>query len=659
MPTRQGDVASAGRPTRLYAVPQPSALEQGEHALFAQGSLRASRTCFEQAYREADAAGCAQAMARAALGMSGLWVHERRLAAEAAAVEARQRRALAQVGADSILGLRLTARLAAEHSYQSGDPSSVLEALDNLRTVDDPTALAEGLSLAHHCLLGPDHAGTRLELAHVLLGVAASSGRSVDVLMGLLWRTVDLFLMGDPTAERSLAELRAVWADGHQAVGFVVRSLDAMLALRAGRWADAETLVAECAERGTTAGDADAATWQVAQLVAIRWFQGRVAETLPAMAELAVSTSTGAVDRASFAALAVALAAAGDRAGASCAVARVRGHGFADLVRSSGWLVAMYGVVEAAYLLGDRHVAVEAYAVLSPFARLPMMTSLAVACFGSTHHALGMAALTQGHAEVAVEHFEAAVRDNLALGHRPAAVLSGHRLAEALDLRGAPGDKELAVVERDRAARAAGELDMRLPARHTGPAALGCGASRPAIMLVRADGATWQVGLGDRVVTVPDALGVRYLAMLVERPGEEVAATELALAAVGRRPGSATGSLAAARVSHPLLDDRATSEYQARVRELTRELDEHEQGGDLGRAEQARAERDWLLSELVAATGLGGRVRMFADDGERARIAVTKAIRRSVARVTAADPVIGAELDKRVQTGKRCCFTAS
>lgn len=43
---------------------------------------------------------------------------------------------------------------------------------------------------------------------------------------------------------------------------------------------------------------------------------------------------------------------------------------------------------------------------------------------------------------------------------------------------------------------------------------------------------------------------------------------------------------------------------------------------------------------------------MFADDGERARIAVTKAIRRSIARVTAADPVIGAELDKRVQTGK-------
>ncbi len=394
VPTRQGD-AAASRPTRLYAVPRQSAVEKGEQALLVQGSLRASRPWFDQAYREAEQTGCPRTMARAALGMGGLWVQERRLAAEAAAVEARQRRALARIGADSILGLRLTARLAAEHSYRSGDPSSVLDVVGDLGSSGDPVGLAEGLSLAHHCLLGPDHAGKRLELANELLQVAESSGRSVDVLMGLLWRTVDLFLIGDPTAERSLAELRTAW-DGHLAVGFVVRALEVMLALRAGRWAEAETLVAESADLGTAAGDADAETWQAAQLLAIRWFQGRIAEMLPAMGELAVSTTTGAVDRASFAALAVALAVAGDTAGARSAVARVRGDGFADLVRTSGWLVAMYGVVEAAYLLGDSQVAAEAYAVLRPFARLPMMTSLAVACFGSTHHALGMAALTLG-----------------------------------------------------------------------------------------------------------------------------------------------------------------------------------------------------------------------------------------------------------------------
>jgi len=593
-------------------------------------------------------------MARAALGMGGIWVHERRLTAEAAAVEARQQRALARVGASSALGLRLSARLAAERGYRSGDPSSVLDAVDELRESGDAVGLAEGLSLAHHCLLGPEHATARLELAGELLRVAESSGRGVDVLMGLLWRTVDLFLLGDPTAERSLAELRTA-SQGHLAVGFVVRSLEVTLTLRSGHWARAETLVAECSEVGAIAGDADAVTWQVAQMLAIRWFQGRTAEMLPAMADLAVSSSTGAVDRASFAALAVGLAVAGDPAGARFALARVRGDGFADLVRSSGWLVAMYGVVETAYRLGDPRVAAEAYAVLSPFARLPMMTSLAVACFGSTHHALGMAALTEGRIEAAVEHFQAGVRDNERLGHRPAAVLSAYRLAEALELRDAAGDAARACVERDRAAEAASELGMPLPGRHTARAAFGLLEKRPQIVLTRSDGPTWHLGLGDRLVRLPDALGLRYLSILIERPGETVAATELALAAAGHVPRTAVASAS----RQPVLDARATREYRARVRALTRELDEYEQAGDLGRAQQAREEREWLLGELVVATGHSGQVRLFTDDGERARIAVTKAIRRTLDRVAAADAVIGAELSRRVRTGKYCCLTPS
>ncbi len=165
----------------------------------------------------------------------------------------------------------------------------------------------------------------------------------------------------------------------------------------------------------------------------------------------------------------------------------------------------------------------------------------------------------------------------------------------------------------------------------------------------------WHLGLGDRTVRLADALGVRYLAILLERPGVAVAANELALATAGRAPGRATGIASVSR--QLVLDARATREYRARVRELTQELDEHDQAGDLGRAEHVRAERDWLLTELVAATGQGGQVRLFADDGERARVAVTKAIRRSLDRVAAADPVIGAELSRRVQTGKYCCFT--
>lgn len=354
------------------AVHASSALELAEHALHAEGRLAAARGWFDAACRESEAARCPQTVARAALGMGGIWVHERRLTAEAAGIEARQRRALQRVGPGSALGMRLQARLTAEHGYRTGDASKLLALVDQLRPLDEPIALAEALSLAHHCLLGPEYAASRLHLAEDLLGVATATGSAADLLMGLVWRTVDLLLCGDPTAERSLAELRSACdRQGHLAVGFVVSSIDVMLAVRPGRWDEAETLVAEAAARGRAAGDADAASWPAAQLLGIRWFQGRAGELAPAMADLAHSGDTGVVDRASFAALAVALATSGDAPAAACALARMRGWGFADQVRTSGWQVGMYGAVETAYLLDDRDLAAEADATLHPYARLP------------------------------------------------------------------------------------------------------------------------------------------------------------------------------------------------------------------------------------------------------------------------------------------------
>jgi len=44
------------------------------------------------------------------------------------------------------------------------------------------------------------------------------------------------------------------------------------------------------------------------------------------------------------------------------------------------------------------------------------------------------------------------------------------------------------------------------------------------------------------------------------------------------------------------------------------------------------------------------------DQGERARVAVGKAIRRSLARITEADPIIGDHLRQTVHTGVRCSY---
>ncbi|MEV4151011.1 hypothetical protein AB0J40_45690 [Amycolatopsis sp. NPDC049691] len=619
--------------TRPAATALGELLRNGERALEADGDLRAGREWFDRAYRAAEAACDGEGMARAALGLAGLWVHELRSAPAAALLQARLRSARTAVSPGSSLALRLKARLAGEADYVAGESNEILAVLEEAKRAGDPVAWAEAASLAHHCLLGPGHGGQRRALAQELITEGFRTDRRSDLLMGLLWRTVDLFLDADPHAQRGLADLRGLLAErDHLAVGFVLDAIDVMLSIRAGRFDEAENRAAACALRGEQAGDADAIGWYTAQVGAVRWYQGRVAELLPVLRETVHSPTLSAVDNALIAGLAVAAAAAGDEREAAGALARLRGRDLALLPRSSSWLVSMYGIVESAYLLSDVDSALAAYALLTPFARLPMTASLGVACFGSVQHALGVAMLTAGETARATEHFRAAVRDNLALAHWPAAALSRARLAQALGPASAEGARELAAATRE-----AEQLGMVLPGFASG------GGNRR--VTCRRQGSHWLFVLDGRSALVEHSVGMGYLATLLDNPGHELTAVELA-----------HGVVAEATSAQPVLDQEATGHYRRWLANLEAELDEHEANHDTGRAEQVRTERDWLLGELSAAAGLAGRVREFAGAEEKARVAVGKAIRRALTRIAAADAVIGDVLRDGVRTGTRCSY---
>ena len=81
-------------------------------------------------------------------------------------------------------------------------------------------------------------------------------------------------------------------------------------------------------------------------------------------------------------------------------------------------MVSLSAACEAAHALGDVDAASEAYQLLRPFAHLPVMASLAVACYGSAHRP-GLAAWTIGDLDLAVRHLELAVVADLALQNRP------------------------------------------------------------------------------------------------------------------------------------------------------------------------------------------------------------------------------------------------
>ncbi|MGW1617372.1 hypothetical protein ACWCQZ_50425 [Streptomyces sp. NPDC002285] len=435
------------------------------------------------------------------------------------------------------------------------------------------------------------------------------------MLLALLWECVALFKAGDADGETHLRALQRLLAHHpHRAVTFVANAMDVMLAIRSGELDRAERAARVCAELGVAAGDANSAVWHAAHLVAIRFYQDRLAELYPFLAQLVRSTEVSVVDDSFRAALALAA-----WPKAMSTLAALRGRGLAAMPRSSTWLVAMNWIVHAARLIGDADAAQEAYGLLQHFAELPMVVSLGVACFGSAHHALGVAALTIGDLNRAADHLRVGVQGNEALGHVPAADLSDRLLTQAPALRAE--------------SRRAGVMQM---------------APRATWATCTRIGHKWQFDFGRRSVIMDHNLGASYLAVLVANPGREINAAGRAV------PGTLTAG--AALSAQPLLDSVAQRDYRKRIAHLNREIEHFEAQGEKQRALLASSEHDWLAQELTGATGLGMRSRHFPTGDERARISVGKAIRRALKRLAAIDDDVAEHLRETVRMGSLCSY---
>jgi len=221
-------------------------------------------------------------------------------------------------------------------------------------------------------------------------------------------------------------------------------------------------------------------------------------------------------------------------------------------------------------------------------------------------------------------------------------VASRQRLAQAHALRGSPGDADTAHRELDAATTEAASAGLPVP-----DYAAATPAPAPAVAEIQRVGRKWRLTLRGRGVLVEDSIGMVHLAVLIANPRQEIQAADLVAGLAGL-----SGTSGEAGAAQRVLDPEAIAEYRSRLKRLDIEIDELEPD----RARQARAERDWLVAQLSSAAGFGGRTRSFPDQPERARVAVGKAIRRALARITEADGVIGEHLRQTVHTGVRCSY---
>jgi pimeloyl-ACP methyl ester carboxylesterase len=156
------------------------------------------------------------------------------------------------------------------------------------------------------------------------------------------------------------------------------------------------------------------------------------------------------------------------------------------------------------------------------------------------------------------------------------------------------------------------------------------------------EGEVWRVAFDGERGHFKHARGLADLALLLSRPGEELSALTL-MDGVEQAP------------AEPILDERARAEIRTRIAELDEQMARAERAGS-PTALRAAAERETLVRELRAATGLGGRRRGLADPAERARKAVSGRIREAIEKLRAELPALGVHLDGAISTGTFCGY---
>jgi tetratricopeptide (TPR) repeat protein len=179
----------------------------------------------------------------------------------------------------------------------------------------------------------------------------------------------------------------------------------------------------------------------------------------------------------------------------------------------------------------------------------------------------------------------------------------------------------------------------------------------------RLDGDTRTVAFDGHEVLLRDLKGMRYLARLLAQPGREFHVLDISRAETGVADGTRAPAIdadglrvAASDGLGPVLDDRACESYRRRLAEVDDDIEEATRRGDTERAALAAADRDYLITELSRAYGLGGRARVAGTTSERARASVTRSLRYALARIAEHHPSLAEHLEQTVRTGTYCSY---
>jgi hypothetical protein len=535
---------------------------------------------------------------------------------------------------------RLLARLAREllGDSSAGPRRRALadEALKLARDCGEPRVLAEVLDARLHALWDPDGAEDRLAAASEIIELARAAGDDGRERQGIFWRFVALMeLARVAEAESALAAFHraaAAAGDGHAVVMATARQ--AMLATFRGRFGEAAQLIEQVAADGRRAGlaDTDRLVWSLNAEIA--FYRGPAAAPFTVDDLLSLARRLpGHLMEASNAAW---LWLTGRTHEAQAEMDRVLPAVLAGSGPRQLGAAAMLAYVAAQ--AGDGAAAAQLREALLPYRGRLVVFGGANTCMGPVSFFLGLLATRLGLPDEAVSCLDEAAALTEKAGALPGLALGLQAAAVALSLRQAPGDQQRASARQARARQIAERLGA--------PGLLDRLTPTAGQWSLRRDGDDWLLQAGPEHARLRDSRGLHYLRALLAAPGSDIPALDLAAGRPGLVPSD----------SGPLLDATARNTYRHRIRQLDDELAAADRTADSTAAEQTYRERQALISELRRATGLAGRPRRASPDAERARVNVTRTLRATIDRITAAAPIAGAHLASSIRTGTMCRY---
>jgi 7-cyano-7-deazaguanine synthase in queuosine biosynthesis len=158
------------------------------------------------------------------------------------------------------------------------------------------------------------------------------------------------------------------------------------------------------------------------------------------------------------------------------------------------------------------------------------------------------------------------------------------------------------------------------------------------------EGDVWQITWGGKQASLKDAIGLKYLALLLARPGKRMHAETLLARIAGQpEPEAAPAEF--------LTDRRAIAAFRRRMEDLEAAIEEAKARGAPDEVFELREEHDRIQAHLRSVVGIGNRPRRGADPAERARQSVGKALHRALKRVDRAHAPLARHLRKSLRIG--------